>query len=449
MSSQAARIVAAPVGTPSVLEALARGFEGAGVGPVFVRVPCPLVPVERALVGDDDAAVLVGDDGDAIVGLGAVERVVLDADASLGDVRSMLGRLFEATSVRGEGPRPSALFALAFDAGRLADPAWQSFGRGVLVAPRVAYVVESGRAYVTAWSRGPEVEATLALAARLLERLGRPVRVELPRVIAVVDSDRDRYPGAVELARAAIANGSLDKVVLARRLVVELGRRLDAASLLAVLAERSPGTHRFLLRAGGATFVGATPERLVRTEARRFETEALAGTRRKGESEALVNSGKDRAEQRWVVDAIAAALAPLCEGALEREAEPRPRELRDVVHLCTPMAGELRAGVDVFDVIAALHPTPAVGGVPREAALRHIAAHEPFDRGFYAAPFGRIDSAGDADVVVALRSGLFAGTRGLLHAGAGIVADSVPAHELEETELKLRALLGALDEPTA
>lgn len=449
MSANAARIAAAHDVGASVLEALRTALGDVGEAPRFVAVPCALAPVERAIAAvEEDGIALVTPDGDAIVGIGSIEHVVLGVSATVRDVRDFVTRLFAATEAERSALRPTVLFGLAFDAQWTADDAFESFGRGVLVAPRVAYVIRQGRAYVTAWTRGFELEATLESAAKLVAHLGRPIRGGLPGVRSIVEGDRERYAQSVADARQSIADGRLDKVVLARRLVVELGCPVDAAALVASLGARSPGTYRFLLRRGEATFVGATPERLVTCRDRNLATEALAGTGKHGEGRALVASVKDRAEQRWVVDAIRSALEPLCEPGLRVDTEPRPRELRDVVHLCTAIEGRMRSAVDVFDVIAALHPTPAVGGVPREAAVDYIASIEPFDRGLYAAPFGSVDSAGDADVVVALRSGVFAGTRGLLHAGAGIVADSVPEHELEETDLKLRSLLGALDDPT-
>ena len=120
------------------------------------------------------------------------------------------------------------------------------------------------------------------------------------------------------------------------------------------------------------------------------------------------------------------------------------RTLRQILHLHTPITGELAADAHVLDLVAALHPTPAVGGTPTADAVAWIAAHEPTPRGWYASPVGWFDAAGDGEFAVAIRSGLLAGTTATLFAGAGIVAASDPAAELAETELKLRALSDAL-----
>jgi isochorismate synthase EntC len=143
-----------------------------------------------------------------------------------------------------------------------------------------------------------------------------------------------------------------------------------------------------------------------------------------------------------VVAAIAAALGPLCD-ALEVPGTPEARVLRDVIHLATPIRGRLAADTHILELAAALHPTPAVGGVPRDRALAFIAGHEP-PRGWYAAPVGWFDRAGDGELAVALRSGVLRGATAHLFAGGGIVVGSDPEAELAETALKLRPMLAAL-----
>jgi salicylate biosynthesis isochorismate synthase len=172
-------------------------------------------------------------------------------------------------------------------------------------------------------------------------------------------------------------------------------------------------------------------------------SEAMAGSVPHGASAALLESEKDRREHDLVVDAIVERLSPHCT-ALERSAEPQVRELPNVVHLQTPVTGVLREPVHVLDLLDLLHPTPAVGGVPVDDAVRWIVAREPVPRGWYSGPVGWFDAAGDGEFAVALRSGLVRGRRAHVYAGAGIVRGSVPAAEYAETALKLRPLLDAL-----
>jgi isochorismate synthase len=213
----------------------------------------------------------------------------------------------------------------------------------------------------------------------------------------------------------------------------------------------APESTIFAFRRSGRTFIGATPERLVRTTGRRFETAALAGTIRRGanaeEDDALaaqlLTSDKDREEQRIVVAAIRDLLAPVA-ATLEVEPGPKVMRLRYAQHLVTNLSGTLPDGHGLLSLAALLHPTPAVGGEPREAALSLIAEHEGFDRGWYAGPVGWLGADGDGELCVALRCGIIERTRATLFAGCGIVADSDAAAEWEESRIKLRSVTSAL-----
>jgi salicylate biosynthesis isochorismate synthase len=180
-------------------------------------------------------------------------------------------------------------------------------------------------------------------------------------------------------------------------------------------------------------------------------THALAGTIRRGATPdddralgaALMVSAKERLEHALVVDAIRAALAPLSR-ELDVPDQPSLHRLPKLQHLSTPIRATLNAEATLLQVVAALHPTPAVAGHPRAPALDHIRAHEGFDRGWYAAPIGWIDAHGNGDFIVALRSALIAGGACRLFAGCGIVADSEPVNEYQETELKLSGMRAAI-----
>jgi isochorismate synthase len=209
------------------------------------------------------------------------------------------------------------------------------------------------------------------------------------------------------------------------------------------LAELAPACTVFAFRRGGRCFVGATPEKLLEKQGNRVRTEALAGSAAPAGHSALLQSEKDRAEHQHVVDAIRARLVAIG-ASVSGACAPELRALSHVVHLHTPITAELSTPLHVLDVVAALHPTPAVGGVPEAAALAWLARHEPFARGWYASPVGWFDERGDGDFRVALRSAVLAGDRAHLFAGAGIVRGSRPEMELAETRLKLAALGRAL-----
>jgi menaquinone-specific isochorismate synthase len=260
----------------------------------------------------------------------------------------------------------------------------------------------------------------------------------------------DLWTPLVESIRTGIRQGRYRKVVLARRAEAGLHGELDDASFISRLDSVHPETFRFEVRFDKAVFLGASPERLVGKEGLTFATDALAGSapmpESRGEEDCgvsalgLIADPKERSEHAFVVDAMRRQLAPLCQ-EFHCPASPRVLRLRHVMHMHTPIRGLLQRRLHVLDLVKALHPTPAVGGVPTEAALQWIAENEPVSRGWYAGPVGWFDRRGDGEFAVALRCGVFRDGRAFLFAGAGIVEQSDPAAEYEETTVKQQALL--------
>jgi menaquinone-specific isochorismate synthase len=257
---------------------------------------------------------------------------------------------------------------------------------------------------------------------------------------------------AVNGGLAAIASGDVKKIVLARVQEMRAGGPLHPLRLLNGLRERFPECYSFSVANGcGQSFIGASPERLVRVSKGVLETEALAGSARRGASAsedaalgaALLSSEKDLREQRHVLDSIVRRLAPLGLTLTFPEA-PSLRKLANVQHLHTPVSATLPAGVHLLDALARLHPTPAVGGSPREEAVARIRDLEGFPRGLYAGAIGWMNSRGGGEFLVGIRSALVDGNTARLYAGAGIVAGSDPEKEFAETELKFRAMREAL-----
>jgi menaquinone-specific isochorismate synthase len=221
------------------------------------------------------------------------------------------------------------------------------------------------------------------------------------------------------------------------------------------LRQRFPGCYAFSIANGrGQSFIGASPERLVRVAGGRMHTEALAGSAPRGESasedaalaRALLHSEKDLREHQLVLASITRRMAGL--GLqLEHADQPRLLGLANVQHLHLPISANLPADVHILDLVARLHPTPAVGGTPREPAVAAIARLEPFARGLYGGPQGWVDHRGGGEFFVGIRSALIDGHTATVYAGAGIVAGSVPEKEFAETELKFKALVEALTNP--
>ncbi len=310
----------------------------------------------------------------------------------------------------------------------------------VLVVPSVVVGRRGDTAWVTTIGQGslsaaPDVRAADAPAA--------------PR--GAVFSDGALSGAGWELvvadAVSRIRRGDLDKVVLARDLVVELDDPLDVRAPLARLAERYPSCWTFHVDG----LFGATPEMLVRRERGLVTSRILAGTiRRTGDdvhdlalAATLARSSKDLEEHEFAVRSVAEVLAPYCLSMNVPES-PFVLHLPNVMHLATDVAGVLDDGTTSLGLAAALHPSAAVGGTPTRVAVDLIAEIEQMDRGRYAGPVGWMDARGDGEWGIALRSAQYAGRRVRLFAGCGIVADSDPAAELAEAAAKFVPVRDAL-----
>lgn len=263
--------------------------------------------------------------------------------------------------------------------------------------------------------------------------------------------DRAAWEKAVTRTLDEIASGRVSKVVLARQVLVEADRLISTRVLLNRLRQGHPSCFTFAC----GSFVGASPELLVRRAGHEVVSGPTAGTVARGATiedddalaAALTTSAKDSMEHRIVVDAVMEALAPRCT-TIEAAEHPEVVRLATVSHLTTTVRGKLREPApSALELVGALHPTPAVGGMPRQAALELIAELEPFDRGLYAGPVGWVDARGDGEWAVALRCAQVNGSRARLFTGAGIVTGSDPSTEWTETQSKLEPMLQALLRP--
>lgn len=428
---------------------------------VSISIPAPvaapetllrLVPREHGFLWHPPSAA-------GISGAELAARIDLRGAARFEDLRrgaQALWRQLESVSYPGcRPPSPRMFGGLAFAAGASAEVPWRAFGDGCFTLPRWRYAVKADRAVLTLSVRGGEVRSgTQPWLRRIRDVLDSLARVEargtapatpLPRVTRLASPSRERWTHQVEAIRAAIIDGGFEKIVAANRTVMTFDAAVDALSALDRLANGLRSSTRFAFFREDATFFGATPERLVALRGLRLETESLAGSLAVGDAPAtqLLASGKDRQEHRLVVTSIVRRLEPLV-ARLDVAAEPRVRTLREVLHLHTPIRGELSAPRHVLDLVELLHPTPAVGGVPTDEAMRWIAENEPEGRGWYAGPIGWFDLSGAGEFAVALRTCLLRGRRAYLYAGAGIVADSDPVLEYAETEVKRKTLLRSL-----
>ena len=348
-------------------------------------------------------------------------------------------------------------FAFADEGG--SAPEWGSLAPARLVLPEIALARQDGEARMTVAAVLDGAEDPDAVLARLGARLESleaapmpmldPDLLDAPRVAGAAPPEH--YEAAVARAVELIESGEVEKLVLAREVRVHHRRAIDPAPVLGALREIFPECYSYLVGTPELTFLGASPELLVRRDGARAQTVALAGTTRRSADpavdrhlgERLASSDKNREEQAIVARRIARALAPVSLWVAAAE-EPVLVRVQNVQHLATPIRAQLAEPVSALELAGLLHPTPAVGGEPWEAARPLVPALEGLDRGWYAGPVGWTDLAEDGELCVALRCALVRGSVGHLYAGDGIVRGSVPAEELAETEMKLAALLPLL-----
>jgi isochorismate synthase len=351
---------------------------------------------------------------------------------------------------------PRLFGGFAFQQGRAKSALWQPFGEAHFVLPRLLYTRQAHEAWLTLTLRAEEtrdperLDALLAQSGRVLEALLRShdksVISRAPRLLNVAERSKEDWAQCVEAIRDGIASGRFEKVVAAHSTVFELDPAPDVSAVLSRLRAEDSLCTRFAFRFGGSTFLGATPERLVDKLGLRVETEAMAGSIRAGDrggAGQLLASRKDLDEHNIVVRELLRSLEPFA-ASLEHAKRPEIHQLRYVLHLRTPIEAELREACHIVELVERVHPTPAVGGMPRGRALEWISEHEPEERGWYAGPIGWFDAAGDGQFWVALRSALIEAERAHLYVGAGIVRDSDAESEYAETRLKLASLLAAL-----
>jgi menaquinone-specific isochorismate synthase len=400
--------------------------------------PLAETPDLLAALGPDGFVWLHDGGGLATAGVAARIRVGRGPDrfrAAADDVAELLDAVEVEDPLRLAGTGPLAVGALPFHAGV----------EGELIVPAVVVgCTAHGRAWVTETAPVEDADHPAGTGSGW-STATVPVR---PGSDAGARDGRQAWTAAVRGALRRIASGPLAKVVLAREVVVEADAPFDRVRVLDHLHKTHPSS--FTYAAGG--FVGASPELLVRRRGGRVTSRPMAGTAPRGVTSAdderlaaaLAASAKEAEEHALVVEAVRAALEPVCR-EIVAEAGPQLVRLSTLTHLATTVAGHLAVPAPSALALAGiLHPTPAVGGIPRADALAAIAELESFDRGLYAGPVGWVDSRGDGDWAVALRCADLEGSRARLVAGAGIVADSDPDAEWAETEAKLGPMLGAL-----
>ena len=437
----------------------ARGVEA--ITSVSVQVPGEVRPLNWLRAQPTGEALYWSgrDDDVEIAAMGAADRIgTSNLPVDVSALEERLDRRLE----RGSGVRYFG--GLRFDAEQPAaasspDDRWRPFGAARFVLPRfLLRRTPAGTALtcrlVLPRDHGRREALEQAIDALVFPRAQAPA--SLPPLLERTDApSHARWKQMVEWALRHFDGGALHKVVLARRVALRFARRIGPFHVLQHLRDATHGCFHFAVRpAAPAAWIGASPERLFRRTGSTVVSEAVAGTRSRGDSaqadaalrDELMQSPKDRREHAFVEDAIRDRLQSLCT-SVEVDEETSEMELERGRHLHSQVRGTLRPTATSLDVLAALHPTPAVGGVPHRRALTAIRRKEPFDRGWYAGPVGWIGTD-EAEFAVAIRAGLVRGDAIDLFSGAGLVAGSEPDAEWDEIEQKIgdfAAVLGIGD----
>jgi len=377
-------------------------------------------PTEPTVIASGAAATLTAEGPERFTHIkDAAEELFSSGDVHAG-TEAACPRLFGGFTFHAAEPSAADRAAVDTDGGcpPEAEPTpWSAFPDARFVFPRLQVTITDRGPWLTVNAVGPKASVE-AVETRLEAERERIASVpaadpETPRPGIAArrrTTTPDSWRAGVTAATDRIADGSLQKVVLAQALEVDLAADLAVGDILSRLGEKYPSCNRFLTEPAGdepPAFFGATPERLVSLRGRTVETDALAGTTGRGETPAedewlareLLDDTKNVHEHQLVAETICEQLEPFA--ASISVGDRQIRRLATVQHIHTPITAELAADTHVLDLVEALHPTPAVGGLPPDLALETIGETEPFDRGWYAAPIGWIDAAGNGTFAVA------------------------------------------------
>lgn len=342
----------------------------------------------------------------------------------------------------------------SFDPKKEKTKLWDQFADALFTLPTFMLTKVEGNTYITINYLSDCDESVLKELVRLEEELlsGSSIKhVNTTSIVKCLEMDPMEWKESISKVTEKITDGQMDKVVLARELRVLFQDKVNVAPVLENLMEEQANSYIFTIERGTDCFLGATPEQLVKKQGNKVQSMCLAGSIARGESveedaqlgSALLTDEKNMHEHDLVVQMIRASLEKVCEN-VRTPSEPNLYKMKHIQHLHTPVTAEATDDCSLSDLIKILHPTPALGGFPQDISLQTIREVEKLDRGWYAGPLGWMDWKEDGEFVVAIRSGLLQEKEASLFAGCGIVGDSDPESEYQETQIKFRPMLSAL-----
>ncbi len=407
----------------------------------------------------------------SIAAFGELERIINSGDSrfrsSSRQGKELLGKVFHLKGINHQNAVVHLLGGFSFyDQNNSSE--WKNYGSASFTLPEWMIIKEGKCCIITFCVSVMKTDSVQNLKEKVYQKIENLERVCNVEEYIVQSNKRvgyekpskktlnntfEEWAAAIEEAKQKIAENEFEKVVLARELILKTDQKVSDTFIVNQLRKQYPDCYSFLIRHNdSSSFIGCTPERLASFNAQFVLTEGLAGSTSRGKTASedvkleqnLLHSNKDLKEHEIVLDAIEENLSEYSD-RVEHPNHPTVKKLSNVQHLYTPIRATIKNGVSRTEVLKNLHPTPAVGGYPRSEAVEFIKQHEKFDRGWYAGPVGWINANGNGEFAVAIRSGLIKNDEVRFYAGCGIVQDSDPEKEWEETNLKFIPMLTALE----
>lgn len=397
-----------------------------------------------------------------LVGIGICERIECSTgESSYSYVEKKWKGLLDNAIVYNQfnhtGIGPVLLGGFSFDPLKEKTELWNGFSEAHFYVPQFMLSEIDGNQFITTniLIQTDKIdyakEALKKQSFAFHKRIEEPTSHSFPSIKNITEEvNQEKWKDTVDKVISKL-EGPLKKVVLARASKVNFTNELDSELVLNNLIQQQSNGYIFALEAYDKCFTGASPERLVKKEGDTVFSTCLAGSISRGNNmeednalaEELLSDSKNREEHNYVVKMIKNAMEKVC-STVEMPPTPQIMKMRDIQHLYTPVSGKVKATESLISLIQLLHPTPALGGFPRDEALEVIREVEGLDRGMYGAPIGWLDYKGNGEFAVSIRSGLIHGNIATIFAGCGIVADSDPELEYIETAIKFKPMLTAL-----
>ncbi|WP_456273571.1 isochorismate synthase [Bacillus sp. AK031] len=368
-------------------------------------------------------------------------------------------RLIEHAEIEAEeevaGTGPLLFGGFSFDPSVPRAKEWSDFSHGIFQMPTFMLTLTGEGCYLTTniLCTSQDDEGLLSIIERKQQELfeqDQPNRFNLA-LQGAEEVAPDDWKAALEEVVDQLKGGEMEKVVLARKMLMSFKERPHSDQVIHNLWNEQQESFIFSFEVANSCFLGASPERLVKKEGSEILSTCLAGSIARGKNSeedrklgrSLLNDEKNLHEHKLVVEMIRDVISEYCTD-VHMPDEPVLMKVRDIQHLFTPVKGECDNETSILKFVGQLHPTPALGGVPRDKAMKTIKQAEKMDRGLYAAPMGWMDSYGNGEFAVSIRSGLIHKDKAYLYSGCGVVADSTAASEYRETQIKFKPMFRAL-----